>query len=232
MLTMLRIRKRKSRSASASGAPLAELAVRTRRYTKGPIISEKYLSKKKPILIAGESGSNKTKTLARLFNSHEDLHGKKPAMRISAFDPITMWSDHPEFNDWLNTKYTDQKFPQWKKLELLPEWVLSKKVVMYFDDMHKLTGRKMHLVRRLLDASFQWYGTSSRINRIPPTLRIAIDTDRVQLIRLSTKNSYDATKALVFIMLVLMAAAGAWEAAIVLGIFSQLASGRNAARQD
>ena len=226
MLTMIRLRKRENR-----GAGRGELSIRKRRSAKSPILEEMHLSKKKPVVITGEAGSNKSRTLQRLYKNHDALHAKRPALCLSAFDPIAAWIDDTNFQKWLSEHRPDAS-NQWSKLNALPEWIAETKAVVYFDDAHKLAGRKMHMGRRILDASSQFYLTAATVGRMPPTLRLICDSDRIQMVKLSTNASYDATKALIFCLLIVMGAAGAWEAAIVIGIFTQLASGRNALKSD
>jgi len=232
MITMLRIRRRESRSKAKNGAALGELSLRKRRFPKGHIVSEKYLSKRKPILFTGDSGSGKTKALNRLYNAHKDLHGTRTSVRIAAYDPITAWTDQPKLDKWLAEKYPEDSKTQWRRLEKMVEWIAEEKAIIYIDDMHKLTGRKMHIARRFIDASKLWYGTTGRIERISPTIRVIIDTDKIEIVKFNTKASYDATKPLTFLILLSMAVAGAWEAAIVIGLLTQLSTGRNAIRQD
>jgi len=226
MLTMVCIKKRENR-----GAGRAEMSVRTRRAAKGAIVSEKYLSKKKSLLFTGEAGSNKSRTLNRIYKNHNHLYPNRPALMISAFSPIAAWVDHKGFNKWLIANRPEAT-TQWAKLDALPEYVAETKAVVYIDDAHKLSGRKMHTARRLLDAASKWNITTASINRMPPTLRLIADTSRVEMVKLSTHASYDATKALIFLALIGLAITGAWEAAIVVGLMTQLASGRNAGKQD
>ena len=104
--------------------------------------------------------------------------------------------------------------------------------MLFLDDCHKLTGRKLQIARECALAARVWVASASSENRIPPNLRSVMMRRDPQVIRLGTDVAYDATNVMTWILALVLLAAGAWEASIVVAGLKALSSGRQAARQD
>ncbi len=104
--------------------------------------------------------------------------------------------------------------------------------MLFIDDAHKLSGRKLQLARECALAARIYVISASQEQRIPPNLRAVVMRRDPQVYRLDTEVAYDATDAVMWLLILILMGAGAWEAGAVLGDLKALSGGRKAARQD
>jgi hypothetical protein len=238
------LRIRQGSRTRADGTPYAVPFVinKTRKY--GSVINQECISRTKPVLVVGAHDSGKTRWLRRLHESASAIWGAKsstPPLWISAFRPLLAWVDDEHVAAWWNEKAKAKpdagkprwsKMRQWERAELLPTYLSETGAVLFLDDCHKLSGRKLQIARECAMAARIWIATASEENRIPPNLRAVMLRRDPQIIRLDSEVAYDATALLMWIMIAVSFGMGAWELAAILGGLKLLGKGRRAARQD
>ena len=240
----LRIKKGKN-LRRADGSPKARPLVMRKNRKYGEVLSEQSLSLKRPVLVTGEHDSGKTRWLERLHAEAEPIWGAKikaTPLWLATFRPISAWTDVPHLAQWWNQgpgAESDEaaarpwsKLKAWERVDALPLYCEATGAVVFLDDAHKLSGRKLDIARRCIMAANIWVASSSQENRLPPSLRRLMLNREPQTYRLNSEVAYDATTALMWLMMAVAMGLGAWEISAVLGGLKLLGSGRKASRQD
>ena len=236
--------KRAQKQVRADGSRFAipVLVTKTRKY--GDRVSEQYISVKKPVLVTGAHDSGKTRWVTRLHEHALEIWGTKikaAPLFLDTLSPLSAWCDTPAVGKWWDEEQKqlplDDRLP-WKKLkqhersEALPAYCEATKAVVFIDDAHKLTGRKLQIARKCIIAARIWVIAASEENRVPPNLRTILLRRQPQIFRLDSEVAYDATHILMWILLACALVIGWWEAAFVIGGLKALGTGRRAARAD
>ena len=239
----LKIRRTKNQvRADGSRFAVPLLVTKTKKY--GKVTSEQVISKKKPILVTGAHDSGKTRWLTRLHENAAEIWGAKikaAPIFLDTLSPVGEWHDNPAISEWWDEE--QQKIPlderqPWKKLKqyarssALVDYCKAKKPVLFIDDAHKLTGRKLQIARQCAMATRLTVVATSEEQRLPPNLRPVLLRRDPQIFRLDSEVAYDATHILMWFLLICCLAIGWWEAALVIGGLKALGTGRRAARAD
>lgn len=243
----LRIRN-SSRQVRADGSTYAvPLHVKkSRKY--GKVLSEESISRKRPVLVTGAHDSGKTRWLSRLHEHAQGIWGAKhkaEPLWLGALRPLAAWCDAPPVVDWWESsrKREEQteaeaarkpwaKLKQWERAEVLPDYCRDTGAVLFIDDAHKLSGRKLQIARLCALAARIYVVSATEEQRIAPNLRTVLMRRDPQTYRLDTEAAYDATNLFMWLVIVSCMAAGFWEGALVLGGLKALGSGRRASRPD
>lgn len=232
----------------ADGSRYAVPLFVTKNRKYGKVLAEKAISIKKPILVTGAHDSGKTRWLTRLHEQASEIWGAKnkyPPLFLDTISPLSAWVDSPTLASWWDQQQQLEQIQApntarkpWKQLkqheraEALPLCCEDTKALLFIDDAHKLSGRKLQLARECLLASRLFVISASEEQRIPPNLRNVVLRREPQIFRLDSDVAYDATKVLLWSIIALCIMAGAWEAALILGGLQALGTGRRAARAD
>ena len=239
----LKIRRTKNQvRADGSRFAVPLLVTKTKKY--GKVTSEQVISKKKPILVTGAHDSGKTRWLTRLHENAAEIWGAKikaAPIFLDTLSPVGEWHDNPAISEWWDEE--QQKIPlderqPWKKLKqyarsnALVDYCKAKKPVLFIDDAHKLTGRKLQIARQCAMATRLTVVATSEEQRLPPNLRPVLLRRDPQIFRLDSEVAYDATHILMWFLLICCLAIGWWEAALVIGGLKALGTGRRASRAD
>jgi GTPase SAR1 family protein len=177
------------------------------------------LAHDKPMLKAGE-------TL-------DDWQFPEPVF-LSGITPLSKWTEHSGVKTWFEAKGEEEykKIPAWKRVELLPQYLKETRAILLIDDAHKLTGRKLQIVKECIAAAFRVILSASDENRLSPSIRRQFLESQPQIVRLNSDVAYDATHLLVWFIVCVCLLTGQTEFAAVLGLFETLKGGRRASRQD
>ena len=232
----------------ADGSRYAVPLFVTKNRKYGKVLAEKAISIKKPILVTGAHDLGKTRWLTRLHEHAPEIWGTKnkhAPLFLDTISPLSAWVDTPALASWWDQQQQREQLQDpntarkpWKQLkqheraEALPLYCEDTKALVFIDDAHKLSGRKLQLARECLLASRLFVISASEEQRIPPNLRNVILRREPQIFRLDSDVSYDATKILMWSIIAICIMAGAWEAALILGGLQTLGTGRRAARAD
>lgn len=218
-----------------------------RRYA--PVTDVEVISRRRPILITGAHDSGKTRWLTRLYAEADTIWGKKslrPALWLGALRPLAAWAEQAHVAEWWDERAKRAvadgqigpsvrpwaKLRAWERVEALPDYLRDTGSVLFLDDAHRLSGRKLQIARECALAARLFVASASDEQRIPPNLRQVLMRCDPQIYRLDSDVAYDATNLFVWMLALVLIAAGAWEAGAVVAGLRALASGRRASRQD
>lgn len=229
---------------SAYAVPLH--VTKSRKY--GKVISEKAISRKSPVLVTGAHDSGKTRWLMRLHEHAAGIWGAKhkaEPLWLGALRPLAAWCDAPFVEAWWeqirkaeveagaeDARKPWTKLKQWERAEVLPDYCRDTGAILFIDDAHKLSGRKLQIARLCALSARLYVVAASEEQRIPPNLRTVLMRRDPQIFRLETEAAYDATNLVMWVVIVACLGAGFWEASLVLGGLKALGSGRRASRSD
>lgn len=166
--------------------------------------------------------------------SMDNWHFPEPVF-ISGMTPLSQWVAHDGIETWWESDNTDlpyKKVPAWKKPELIAMYLENTRAVLFIDDAHKLSNRKLQIAKACFNSAFRAVVAADDENRIPPSLRMPLLDSEPQFIRLNTDTAYDATNIVMLIAIVVSVLIGSTELAMLLGGFHFLSGGRRAGRQD
>lgn len=247
MLHYLRIKQGRAmrRADGSQGAALIWCSKSTKR---AKTRTEKTISKRRPLLVLGGHDSGKTRMLRRMFDAEQAIWSdtrlrRGPALYLGALRPLAAWAEGGQVERWWDGDSDTagargpkgrewRRLAQWERMDQLPAYVRASKCVLFIDDAHKLTGRKLDVARECIQSASMVVVGASQINRIGPSLRGHIERRDCQTLNLKTKAAYDVTPALMWGAAALAAASGNIAAAAAIGGLQMLSSGKRSARQD
>lgn len=232
--------QREKRGPDAARYVSPVIKSKERRY--GPVTDTETVQRRRPVLITGAHDSGKSRWLERLHAEAPGIWGKTakaPPLWLGALRPLAAWVDAPHVGAWWDARPPEDragrnwaKLKPWERADALPDYLAASGAVLFIDDAHKLTGRKLEVARRCALASRIWCASCSEETRLSPSLRSVMLRCDPQMIRLTTGVSYDATNVFVWLLVLSLVASGAWELAAVAGGLRLLANGRRAARNE
>ena len=135
------------------------------------------------------------------------------------------------------SKTTEPRLPwsrlkQWERSDALPDYCRETNAVLFIDDAHKLTGRKLEIARLCVLSSKIHVVAASEEQRIPPNLRSVLMRRDPQVFRLDSEVAYDATSLVTWLFIAISMGAGFWEVSLILGGLKALGNGRRSSTQD
>ena len=153
---------------------------------------------------------------------------------ISGITPLSKWTEHSGVKTWYESKGEDEykKIPAWKRVELLAQYLKETRAILLIDDAHKLTGRKLQIVKDCIAAAFRVILSASDENKLAPNIRRQFLESEPQIIRLNSEVAYDATHLFIWFIVIVCFMTGQTEIAAVLGMLETMKGGRRASRQD
>ena len=242
-MEFLHIRKGKGQlRADGSQYAVPQFVSKTRKY--GKVTSTQNISIKHSVLVTGAHDSGKTRWLTRLHEHATEIWGAKhkaEPLYLDSLSPLSAWTDSPALGQWWDARQAElpeadrtpwKSLKQHNRADALPDYCLDNKAVLFIDDAHKLTGRKLQLARQCAMNCRLWIVAASEEQRISPNLRSVLMRRKPQIFRLGTEVAYDATHTIMWFFIVTCLVVGWWEAGLVLGGLKTLGSGRRAARAD
>jgi hypothetical protein len=181
-----------------------------------------------------------TKSLATdkpVLNKDESLADWKypEAVFLCGISPMSKWVDHEGIETWWNENNPTspyQKIPAWKKTELIALYLRDTRAILFIDNAHRLTGRKLVIAKECIANAYRAVIACSDENRLSPSIRRPFLETKPQIIRLNTEVAYDATHIIIWFFVLLAILAGSPEVALAIGTFEIMKGGRRASRQD
>lgn len=223
MIKFLKI-KRTKKVRKRDGTKATHMFYIERDGKRGKIITEKAISSKKPVLICGRASSGKSRWLKRIADNSPQIWRKltAPAILLEANEPVTEWRDKEPIINWWKTKNPDKewsKLPNPKKIKVLIDYVNQNWTIVLVDNLDKLTGKKLDVIKEVLRASKSriWICSAIAENRINPSLRNFIMKSDPQTFTLNSPVAYDATNAITVIACVAFVFMGWFQLAMILG---------------
>jgi hypothetical protein len=153
---------------------------------------------------------------------------------LSGITPLSKWTEHAGMKAWYESKNDEEykKTPAWKRVELLPQYLKETRAVLFIDDAHRLTGRKLQIVKDCIAAAFRVILSTSDENRLSPSIRRQFLESEPQIVRLNSDVAYDATHLLVWFIVCVCFLTGQTELGGILAMLETMKGGRKASRQD
>jgi hypothetical protein len=240
-MEFLKIRNSKGQ-IRADGTKFAVPLFITKHKKYGTVANEEPISIKRDIMVTGAHDSGKTRWLTRLYDQSSKIwtKSKSPAIWLGALRPLGAWNDQQQLIEWWGSKVSADpincepwaKLPAWRRQELIPDYLRETGSVLFVDDAHKLSGRKLQLARLCVMSAKICVISATEEQRIAPNLRSALLKRDPQIFRLDSEVAYDATKPLIWLIAFIALGAGWWEISLVLSGMQALASGRRSSKQD
>jgi adenosyl cobinamide kinase/adenosyl cobinamide phosphate guanylyltransferase len=223
-----------------NGTPLAKAVFVTKTKKFGEVTKEEVLSVKRPILVTGANSSGKSRWIKRLREDAARIWAMKPAapLYLSAARPLAAWTDTKELELWwAGRKNCDDqrhwtKLKAWERVDFLPLYLAETKAVLFVDDAHLITGRKLKVLEECISAAVVFVMGTAEENRLAPTVRHNVMYRQPQIFRLKTEVAYDATPLVMWCFIAAAALAQMWMLVMVLGGLKLLGSGRRATKQN
>jgi hypothetical protein len=211
---------------------------KNRKY--GKVLEHKYIGTKKSVLITGAHASGKSYWLDRLHKDAARVWVRIPAkpLHLAAVRPLSSWTDVKHLELWwaarenLDDDRHWTKLKAWERVDWMPEYLRETGAVLFIDDAHNLSGRKLKLTQDCVRAAKVWVMTAADEGRIAPGLRKDVLAAEPQTFRLDSEVAYDATSILMWVAMLICLGFGAYEIAMVLGGLKMLASGNRASKQN
>ncbi len=197
----------------------AEVYYREKPKTGAKCTTETYIKKTKSVLITGEAASGKSRNLHKVWLKRNAIWTKKPSVLINSNTPLSEWIDTNK--DYLKISKGEKQYQTLKKLQ---DFCQAQKTIIFIENAHKLTGRKLDIARAMAYKNVV-YATALSENRIPATIRQSITANCLRL-RFGTKVAFDGTQALIIAVALLAFMFGMPEAGMVASVFAMLKSGK------
>lgn len=194
--------------------------IKTKPDRYSPEISREMLKKRGVVVVEGMANAGKSRWINRLDEEAKNIWQGRAVIKINARSPMS------EIVEIIGTE--GEKL--YNKINAVKKWAEEKRPVLLLDDAHILTGRKAEMIKQLIINAYAVVLTCINVNQLPTAIRFIVFGRSPQIVRLSSKVSYDATQWLIWLMVVVAVATGSWEIAAVLGGAGILSRGRGASK--
>ncbi len=214
------------------GQALRRLRLRERRFYRSQPCVDTELCKTQDLWLLGPPQCGKSSAIERICQQSGLLWPRWPMIQWRACDPLSRWVDQAPLQAHLIAQGMALKsLTVEDKLDALLVWAQRQKLVLVIDDAHALSGRKLDLTVRLVKfVRVVLLGAQSE-QALSPSLRVCLQRRAPQVISMRSEAPYDATVSLMWVMLLLVMAAGWWELAAALSSARALGYGPLAIRQ-
>ena len=221
------------------GRPHAQAFVVRKRRKYGEVIEQTSISTRKPVLITGAHASGKSYWLERLRDEAARVWASRTAepLYLSASRPLSSWTDTKPLEQWWATRENPEedrhwsKLKAWERLDALPLYLQETGAVLFVDDAHTLSGRKLKIVQSCVRSAAVWVMTCADEGRLSPSLRKDVLFSEPQIFRLDSEVAYDATPMVMWVFIAACISLGYWELAMALGGLKMLGNGKRATKQ-
>lgn len=212
------------------------LVLREKKDPMSKQVKETYISKRGIVAIYGGNGSGKSRMLAQLDKSKDELW-RGSVIQLKATDSIAdiihknlqekadkrvINADDDELDD---AEENSENMKQYAQLARLAE--LSKKSVVLVDDIDRFTGKKLELIKELCRNSKTLIYSAQSESSVNRTVREILHKRKLKqtVINLTTGASYDATNWLFGLFVLVLFVGGAPEAAMLVMAMRYMAKG-------
>lgn len=218
--------------ASIDGLWVRSIRLRERRRYRSEDCVDTELRKTQDIWLLGPPQCGKSSAIDRMCEQADEVWPQWPMIHWRATDPLSRWVDQRALRDHLVQEGKVLKHLTLEdKLDALLSWAQRQKLVLILDDAHALSGRKVELAVRLAQAARVVTLGAISEQALHPSLRVCLQWRAPQVISMRSEAPYDATVSMLWLMLLLVMAAGWWELAAALGSARALGYGPLAIRQ-
>lgn len=194
--------------------------IKTKQDRYSAEINREMLRKRGIVVIEGLANAGKTRWINRLEEEGANMWQGRKIIRINARSPLS------EIAEIIGTEGAKL----YHRINAIKKWAEENKPVVLLDDAHVLAGRKAEIIKQLIVNAYAVVLTCININQLTTAIRFIVFAKDPQIVRLSSKVSYDATQILIWLMVLIAVAAGAWELAAIVGGAGVLSRGRGATK--
>lgn len=239
---MLRYLVMDSAGRAGRGRVRVRHQVKTSRFD-GQVLHDEYIGVRDCVVIEGGAQSGKTRALVRVRARAEEYWGSERRRRKVGPVRVLLISGREALSDWLGAALAAGcRVPDgatWARMTVAArtaavlEWIAADDVRVMIDDAHLVPSgsRREAFITAVLKSARVWWITCSQYERLPQSMRLVAAARSPRVISLGTTASYDHTVVLIWGLLALCAAAGAFELAGLLSLLLLTRRGRGAARE-
>lgn len=169
------------------------------------------LSLKKSHLIIGADNAGKSRWISKLRKEANVIWRNRPVLALRSVDAVTDWvAQLPR--DFRNAH--DAPKTMTERIELMREYVRGG--VLLVDDVHRLQGRKVDYMHELISDARYVIASATSTQKIHPKVRHTLMSREPVIHELQSGTAYDATHAIVWILVVVLMVAGMGEMSVIL----------------
>lgn len=185
-------------------------------------LKEHYIKKTQNIYIFGLSGAGKTKELEKIYEKRECIWSEKQEfLKINCVHSLSDIINHnindDDKNSFILDNIDDDEYifnsKELNKIHNQINLLLqkAKKSVVFIDDIDKLAGKKLEVVKDVVRYSKQLIISASDNKNINKTILLALDRKKAYEIHLATEASYDITNYLIAFVMIVFVVLGLYE---------------------
>ncbi|MDD5360434.1 MAG: hypothetical protein PHI02_09270 [Sulfurovaceae bacterium] len=187
-------------------------------------LKEIYVPKTKSIFLFGLAGAGKTKEFEKIYkNRFEIWTQKQEFIRISCIlslsDILNENVNQDDKNSYLLDTIDDDEYiinskelnKQYQQINLLVQ--KARKAICFIDDIDKLSGKKLEVIKDIIKNSKQIILTASEKKNINKTILLSLERKKSYEIELNTDASYDITNYLIAFVMIICVVFGLYELA-------------------
>jgi alpha-N-acetylglucosamine transferase len=213
------IKFKKIKSKKTNEVSRFDIYIREKKNKWDNKTKDKYINRNKNIIFEGLEGAGKSRELEKLKNYNIKIWRNKKVFFIKGIEP---------FSEWFHKNITEQEIEEFAKENNLTKKELNKSFtkleimiknfkngVLIIDDIDKIVGRKMEILKEFLKIDIIIVCTCKDFNELNKTIQILLKKREHEIITLNTKASYDATYMLFVVFIVMIAALGQPELAVM-----------------
>lgn len=224
------------------GRVRARMRTKTARF-EGRVISDENLPATACVVVEGPAQSGKTRALERIAARADGYWGGAQRRRGGGDVRVLLLSGREALRDWLQRAHEAgaeaEDGTAWARLTTAGRigavlaWIEREGVRVLLDDAHLLAGgtRREAVAVQIARTAPVWWATCSGIERVPQSLRMVLQGRAPRVVSLGSSASHDHTAVLIWALLALCAAAGAFEVAGLLGLLMMSRRGRGASQE-
>ena len=225
------MRFKKAKSTQKSGTRFLIWTEKKRKWADKS--KEKYISKKKSIIIEGLHASGKTRELNKIMRRSGEVWTRKTIIQLRASDSLVDWfaknleSDDEQKLIDANKKDEEMLVANIKRQHIKIMQLTNKSdgCILLLDDVDKLVGKKKEIVKDLIRVSSVVVCTTSYYADIDNTIEKMIKNKGSEILRMSSDASYDGTYILFAVFVLMLFAIGQPELAMLVMVGRYAAKG-------
>jgi hypothetical protein len=241
---------RREKQERKDGTKPAKMYFEEKSKKFGSLVSSKYISNRKNILISGGFQSGKSRIIFKIWTARKDIFGaNRGFVKLSGLGTIAEFVDTPTLRNFYNSipkgdnaeliaffnANEGREFKnlrQHERIENLILYVKHNNTILVIDDANRLTNRKLEIAKRCIEHCKQFVIATNEEQKLATSLRTVVMNSNLEHIKLDTNASYDVTGIFVWLIVAAAAVGGWYELAFIMGGLKALSTGRGATRKD
>ncbi len=215
------MRFKKAKSTKKSGTRFLIWTEKKRKWANKS--KEKYISKKKSIVIEGLHASGKTRELNKILRHSKNVWGTRTIIHLRSSDSLVDWfAKNLETEDEQKLLEANKKDAEMLAANIKRQHIKiaqlankSDKAILLLDDVDKLVGKKKEIVKDLIRVSGVVICTASDYADIDNTIEKMLKNKGIEVLKMSSDASYDGTYILFAVFILMLFSIGQPELAML-----------------